>query len=164
MEFDWKTVTAVWGAALSTGLALKSWLADRPLVTFEPTYENQSVRSQWFFIRIKNTTGRPLRIRRLRVFRPNSATVTLMAERSAKGVWNRWDPALRNDLRNIVLFPDQRVIVQLDLSDIDDGVLAYLSWDFMGPSFNLPRLSLIYRSHRWMETNRKMDFLQPSDY
>lgn len=163
MELDWKTAAAVWGAGLSTVLALKSWLADRPMVTFEPTYENQSVRSQWFFIRIKNTTEHSLRIRRLRVFRPDRAIVTLMAERKAKGVWSRWNPALRNDLRNITLFPGQRVIVQLDLSDIDDGVLAYLSWDFMGPSFNLPRFSLIYRSHKWMDTNRKMDFLQPRD-
>jgi hypothetical protein len=89
---DWKTVTAIWGAGLSTLLALRSWLADRPLVTFEPTYEKQSIHQQWFFIRVKNTTGRPLCVRRIRIFRPTEADVNLMAEKTSKGAWNRWNP------------------------------------------------------------------------
>lgn len=163
MEFDWKTATALWGAGLSTLLAMKSWLADRPMISFEPTYPDQSTAQQWFFIRIKNTTTRPLRIRRLRISRPDDARTSLMVERPREGVWNHVKPQLRNDLRNITLFPGQRIIVQLDLSGIEDGVLGYLSWDFMGPSFNLPRFSLIHRSQKWMVEHRQMDFLERSE-
>jgi hypothetical protein len=162
MDVDWKTVTAFWGAGLSTFLAVRSWLANRPMVTFEPTYGDQSVQSQWYLIRIRNTTEYPLRIRRLRIIRPDRARVSLIGER--RGATNgRRIPAAKNDLRNVALFPGQRVTIQLDLSDIDDGVFGHLSWDFMGPSFNLPRFSLIYRSHKWMEANRKMDFLERDD-
>ena len=163
MDVDWKTVTAVWGAGLSTALAVRGLLADRPAVTFEPTHERQSIKQQWFFIRIRNTTGRPLNVRRLYIRCPKEACATLMAERGAKGAWNRWDPIRRNDIRNLVLFPDQGVIVQLDLAGIDEAVLAYISWDFMGLSFNLPRFSFLYRSRKWVESHRELDFMQRND-
>lgn len=163
MEVDLKTVTALWGAGLSTLLALRNWLADRPLVTFEPTYEKQSIQQQWFFIRIKNITGRPLCIRRIRIFRPTGAEVNLMAEKTSKGTWSRWEPRSPNDIRSVILFPEQVVIVRMELSGIDESVLAYVSWDFMGLSLNVPRFSFLYRSRKWITANQKLDFLKRED-
>lgn len=63
VELDWKAITGLWGAGLSTLLAVLGLMAGRPICTFSPTNagDNRNVR-----LRIDNPSKRPMQISRIK--------------------------------------------------------------------------------------------------
>lgn len=153
---DWKTLTAVWGAGLSTWLAVRSWLKNRPLITFEPGAAKQEVDLQWYLLRLRNTTEQPIVFHSIRVYSPRRARVDLLANR------HRIVPRERNQPRNILLYPGQEIFVQVDLSGFDTHFLALLHWNFLPGGLHLPRIAPFLITKKQLASKRQYDFLGSS--
>lgn len=158
MEIDWKAVAAIWGAALSSLLALRAWLSARPLMVVEPAATmRQTIGCQFFMLRIKNTTARPVLINSvIRVF-PRDVSVWLHGEKG------RINSKIVDNPKNIILYPVQQVFVKMDLSGYDKPFCMLVKWNFMDDFFGMPRFSLIFRSRRWFERLRDLDMIEYKD-
>lgn len=150
---DWKTWTAMWGAGLSTWLALRSWLKNRPLITFEPTSPRQQVDLQWYLIRLRNTTGQPIVFHSVRVYLPRKAQVQLISNRQ------RIIPRQHNKPKNLLLYPGQEIFVQVDLSGFDTHFIAMLRWNFLPGGLHLPRVAPFLVTRKQLASKRQYDFI-----
>ncbi len=149
IELDWKAIAAVWGAGLSTFLAVKNWISNSPLMILEPaSMTAQSVEVQYFMVRIKNTTSKPIQINKVRLHRPSTARVWL--HQSQKSYYGD-----RTD--NFVIYPEQQEIVKINLSGFDCPLMMTLTWRFMDSNIDIPRFRIIYRTKGWMANARKMN-------
>jgi hypothetical protein len=156
MPLDWKSLTAIWGASLSTWLAIRAWLSDRPLITFEPTASKQTIDVQYYNIRLRNTTKKPIVFHSARIPVPRKARVWLHSG------YQKIQPHRRNQPTNLLLYPGEEVFVQVDMSDMDEGIVAVLHWNFLPGSLSIPRYHFIWKTRRQMAAKRRYDFLGDS--
>lgn len=158
MEFDWKAIAAIWGAGLSSWLAFRTWLSVRPLMVVEPAAAmRQTVSCQFFMVRLKNTTTKPVLVYSVKRIAPRAVDVWLHREIV------RIDPGIKNEPKNIILYPGQQIFVKVDLSGHDRQLCMLIKWDFMDVGLGFPRFSLIWRSRSWLAHARNLDSIDYQD-
>lgn len=158
VEIDWKAVAAIWGASLSSWLAFRTWLSVRPLMVVEPAASmRQTIDCQFFMVRLKNTTAKPVLISSVSRISPRRVTVWLHGEKG------RITPRILNKPQNIVLYPGQQIFVKVDLSGYDQQLYMLIKWNFMDVNLGFPRFSLIWRSRRWLAQTRDLDAIEYQD-
>ncbi len=158
MDIDWKTIAAIWGASLSSWLAVRTWLSVRPLMVVEPSASSrQSVECQFFMIRLKNTTTKPVLVSSVIRVSPRKISIWLQAGE------RRIEPRIVNKPQNIILYPGQQILVKMDLSGYDQQLCMLIKWNFMDVNLGVPRFSLIWRSRRWLAQARDLDSIECLD-
>lgn len=158
METDWKAIAAIWGASLSSWLALRTWLSVRPLMVVEPAASmRQSIECQFFMLRLKNTTSKPVLVSSVSVISPRKISIWL------HGGMSRIEPRITKKPKNIVLYPGQQIFVKMYLSGYDQQLYMLIKWNFMDVNLGLPRFSLIWRSRHWFEQARDLDSIEYLD-
>jgi hypothetical protein len=127
------------------------------MVVEPATTMRQSVGCQFFMVRLKNTTNKPVLVSSVNRVSPRKISVWL------HGGSGRIDPKTVNKPQNIILYPGQQIFVKFDLSGYDQQLCMLIKWNFMDVNLSLPRYSLIWRSRRWLVQARNLDAMDYQD-